>query len=45
MTLAHVAILLYFMQLIEEYLLGIKKMINPDNQDINGQLRQKLMAK
>ena len=44
MTFVHVAILLSFMQLIEEYLLAIKKLIIPDPKDINGQLRQKAMT-
>ena len=44
MTFAHIAILLSFRQLIEEYLLGKKILIIPDPQDINGQLRQKVMT-
>ena len=44
-TSAHVATLLSFMQLIEEYRLAIKKiLIIPDPKDINGQLRQKSMT-
>ena len=41
MTSAHVAILLSFMQLIEEYVLAKKKiLIIPDPLDINDQLRK-----
>ena len=40
-TSAYVAILLSFMQLIEEYLLATLFFIIPDPYDINGQLRQK----
>ena len=44
-TSAHVATLLSFMQLIEEYLLAKKNiLIFPDSYDINGQLRQKSMT-
>ena len=44
-TSAHVVTLLSFMQLIEEYLLAIKRiLIIPDPKDINGQLPQKSMA-
>ena len=41
-TSAYVAILLSFMQLIEEYLLAT--FFIPDPYDINGQLRQKSMT-
>ena len=43
-TAAYVAILLSFMQLIEEYLLATFFFIIPDPYDINGQLRQKSMT-
>ena len=39
-TSAHVAILLSFVQRIEEYLLAKKLLIIPDPKDINSQLRQ-----
>ena len=41
---AYVAILLSFMQLIEEYLLATFSFIIPDPYDISGQLRQKSMT-
>ena len=43
-TSAYVAILLSFMQLIEEYLLATFVFIVPDTYDINGQLSQKSMT-